>query len=99
MPSARAPSIGIDFGTSNTVLAIAAPDGPAEVVRFRHGGDDLTAFISALCFCEQRSDGVLHRRIEGGPWAVDEFLAGVGAHRFLQSFKTFAASAAFRDTR
>ena len=27
-------SIGIDFGTTNTVVALAGPDGPAELVRF-----------------------------------------------------------------
>ncbi|MFO1149824.1 MAG: Hsp70 family protein [Alsobacter sp.] len=99
MPAAPATSIGIDFGTSNTVLALAGPRGPAEAVRFRHAESDLTAFISALCFWEERRDGALQRRVEGGPWAVDQFLAGVGAHRFIQSFKTFAASAAFKDTR
>ncbi len=92
-------SIGIDFGTSNTVLALAGPDGPSRVITFRHGEDDLRAYISALCFWEQRGESGTLQRIEGGPWAVDEFLAGVGAHRFIQSFKTFAASAAFRDTR
>jgi hypothetical chaperone protein len=92
-------SIGIDFGTSNTVLAVAGADGPARVLTFPHGSETLRAFISALCFWEQRSEGQILQRVEGGPWAVDEFLSGVGAHRFIQSFKTFAASASFRDTR
>jgi hypothetical chaperone protein len=37
--------------------------------------------------------------VEGGPWAIDKFLEGSSPHRFIQSFKTFAASSAFRDTR
>ena len=73
--------------------------GPARVLTFDHGGQPLRAFISALCFWEERGPRGGRQRIEGGPWAVDEFLSGVGARRFIQSFKTFAASRAFRDTR
>ena len=36
--------------------------------------------------------------MEGGPWAVDQFVDGVNPHRFIQSFKTFAASRAFQET-
>src|SRR4051794_15815080 len=92
-------SIGIDFGTSNTVIALAGAEGAPRVLTFKHGDEELRAYISALCFWEQRGEGGTLQRTEGGPWAVAEFLSGVGAHRFIQSFKTFAASAAFRDTR
>ena len=92
-------SIGLDFGTSNTVLALADGEGGSKVVTFDHRGEALTGFISALCFWQQRIKGVNTSRVEGGPWAVDEFLEGLDAHRFIQSFKSFAASGAFRDTR
>ncbi|MCP8938537.1 Hsp70 family protein [Alsobacter sp. SYSU M60028] len=91
-------SIGLDFGTSNTVLALAA-GGDSKVVTFDHRGESLTGFISALCFWQQRVKGIQTARVEAGPWAVDEFLEGLDAHRFMQSFKSFAASATFRDTR
>ena len=95
-PSSPGPvSIGIDFGTSNTVVALSRPGHPASVVRFRHEGrhaSDGTAFISALCFWEDGGRAGKRTRIEGGPWAVEEFLEGLSNHRFIQSFKTFAAS-------
>lgn len=91
-------SIGIDFGTSNTVVAVAGRDGPPRVVRFAHKGEDLTTFMSALCWWHERVDGVNTKRHDGGPWAVDAFLTAITNLRFIQSFKTFAASASFRDT-
>ena len=55
--------------------------------------------MSALLFWEERRDGALQSRVEGGPWAIEQFLEGTGTHRFIQSFKTFAASRSFKDTR
>ena len=40
--------IGIDFGTTNTVVALAADEGPAEVLRFAAPEGELAAFRSAL---------------------------------------------------
>ncbi|MBN8940223.1 MAG: Hsp70 family protein [Rhizobiales bacterium] len=93
-------SIGVDFGTSNTVVAIATPDGRAEVISFDHGGKRLSGFVTALCFWEERKGlSAAKPRVEGGPWAIDQLLAGTSAHRFIQSFKTFAASSSFQETR
>jgi hypothetical chaperone protein len=96
---ANAPSIGVDFGTTNTVVAIATPDGAVETLRFDHAEFGGSIFMSALCFWEERVAGVLHGRMEGGPWAIEQFLTSTSPHRFIQSFKSFAASAAFQETR
>src|SRR5580692_9648485 len=92
-------SIGIDFGTSNTVVAYAHPDGRTEALTFDHNGQTLNGFVTALCFWDERHRGVATTRVEGGPWAIDQFLDGSAALRFIQSFKTFAASATFQETR
>ncbi len=93
------PSIGIDFGTTNTVVAIADPDGRTEALKFDCGGELFRVYMSALCFWEEKRDGVRHTRVEGGPWAVENFLEGTDTYRFIQSFKTFAASRSFVETR
>src|SRR5882757_9979438 len=90
-------SIGIDFGTSNTVVAIAADDGRVEAIRFDHGGKRHSVYVSALCFWEDRPGSGAHA--EGGPWAIEQFLEGRHVHRFIQSFKSFAASASFNTTQ
>ncbi|MGY3531274.1 Hsp70 family protein [Bradyrhizobium embrapense] len=92
-------SIGVDFGTSNTVVALSDADGRVEAVRFDHGGRTHSVYVSALCFWEDRPGAGLHPRAEGGPWAIEQFLEGRTIHRFIQSFKTFAASSAFNTTQ
>ena len=92
-------SIGIDFGTTNTVVAIAGEDGRAEAVTFVHDGATLKGYVTALCYWQERQSGRLTTRVEGGPWAMDQLMRGGAAHRFIQSFKTFAASRSFQDTR
>jgi hypothetical chaperone protein len=89
-------TIGIDFGTTNTVIAVANASGQFEARTFNCGADTLRVYMSALCFWEEtREQGT---QVEGGPWAVERFLEGIGTHRFIQSFKTFAASRAFQET-
>jgi len=97
--SAHNYSIGIDFGTSNTVVAIADSSGRVEALTFEHGGAELKVYVTALCFWDERHGNGLRTRVEGGPWAIEQFLDGLAAHRFIQSFKTFAASATFQETR
>jgi hypothetical chaperone protein len=92
-------TIGIDFGTTNTVLALSERPGEVRFVRFDHRGESLSSVLSALCFWSETTPDGRKTHCEAGPWAVDEYLARYGAVRFLQSFKTFAASKAFVQTR
>ena len=86
-------SIGIDFGTTNTVIARAS-GGEAELVEFAAPAGTGSVFRSALCFWqdEARKGGLAH---EAGPWAIAEFLDFPQGSRFLQSFKSVAASPTF----
>jgi hypothetical chaperone protein len=95
--ASSAVSIGIDFGTSNTVIALATDDGRVEAIRFDHGGKRHSVYVSALCFWEERPGS--GAQAEGGPWAIEQFLEGRHIHRFIQSFKTYAASASFNSTQ
>lgn len=87
-------SIGIDFGTTNSVVALGHADGDAALVDYAAPGGFSPIFRSALCFWEEDgAPGGIAR--EAGPWAIAEFLEYPGGSRFLQSFKSVAASSAF----
>ncbi|HEY8605109.1 Hsp70 family protein [Tsuneonella suprasediminis] len=93
-PSPSARSLGIDFGTSNSVVAQTTGDGVHLHDFAAPGGGTANVFRSALCFWEepQARSGLGH---EAGPWAIAEFLDFPAGSRFLQSFKSVAASASF----
>ncbi|WP_294212002.1 Hsp70 family protein [uncultured Sphingomonas sp.] len=86
-------TLGLDFGTTNSVAAVAR-GGQAELVTLDapHVAD--AVFRSALCFWEDERGrgGVLS---EAGPWAIREYLDFPQGSRFLQSFKSVAANASF----
>ena len=90
-------SLGLDFGTTNTVATTVNANGRVEAIHFTHDNAVFDAFRSVLCFSEAEGAG---RRadITAGPWAIDKFVEQAGDCRFIQSFKTFAASPLFADT-
>lgn len=92
------PTIGLDFGTTNTVATRIGGNGEVDAVHFEHNGEAFDAFRSVLCFSEADHDAGRRTQIDAGPWATDRFVELGGDCRFIQSFKTFAASPLFTDT-
>lgn len=97
-PDAAALTLGVDFGTTNTVIALAAPGEAAELVRFSAPTGDLFAFRSALSFYAP-PEAPAERTVEAGPWAIEAYAEDPLETRFIQSFKSFAASANFTETQ
>lgn len=93
-PVSPVPAIGIDFGTTNSVVARTAGDGAVRLADFAAPDGASAVFRSALCFWQEDAvrGGLGH---EAGPWAIAEFLADPQGSRFIQSFKSVAASATF----
>ncbi len=83
-------SLGLDFGTTNSVAAVAR-DGAADLVTLDGPAGDDPVFRSALCFWEDDA----RIESEAGPWAIREYLDYPQGSRFIQSFKSVAASASF----
>ena len=90
---ANGPALGLDFGTTNSVVALADGGGATEMVAFVGDHAAGEVFRSALCFWhDDVPGGVAH---EAGPWAIAEYLEWPHDSRFLQSFKSVAASPSF----
>ncbi|MGV3769798.1 MAG: Hsp70 family protein [Sphingobium phenoxybenzoativorans] len=86
-------ALGLDFGTTNSVAALGE-GGRSDLVEF--AGEQATGpvFRSALCFWHDDGvkGGMAH---EAGPWAIAEYLEYPQDSRFIQSFKSVAASPIF----
>lgn len=100
-----ASSLGLDFGTTNSVVALPAKtfenqgSGGAAPLVFEHPAGPISAFRSVLCFWSDESGPHSPIESDAGPWAIDHFIENPGDCRFLQSLKSFAASPLFKDTR
>lgn len=92
-------AIGIDFGTTNSVVALAGADGSVVTRSFATKQGAVDAYRSALMFW--REGRPPHARIThvSGPDALDMALGMTSEHRFLQSLKTHLSSRAFQETR
>jgi hypothetical chaperone protein len=89
--------LGVDFGTTNTVLSLHDDDGVKVLVPFEAPDGRTTAFRSVISFREN-PDPARPRTVEAGPWAIQDYLEDPLDTRFIQSFKSFAASPHFQST-
>eukprot|EP01037_Dinobryon_pediforme_P010831 gene10831-10911_t len=89
--------IGIDFGTTNSVLSVLEADGTTHNARF--GVEQLDTFRSVLCFWSDEERG---RRAElrsaAGPAAISAYLDDPLDSRLIMSMKSYLAQRSFTQT-
>lgn len=90
-------ALGLDFGTTNTVLALADAGGGTHSMAFESSAGTTDTMRTALSFMKGAVGGPL--KVEAGQAAIRQFIDNPGDCRFLQSIKTFAASSAFQATQ
>src|SRR4026208_1217514 len=83
--------IGIDFGTTNSSVALARADRSIENVRFKTTTGTTETYRSVLYF-EPGVAGI------GGPIAIEKYLEADEKGRLIQSLKSFLASRSFTGT-
>jgi hypothetical chaperone protein len=90
--------VGLDFGTTNSALALADADGNVELTQYEVRGRAYDTFRSVLYFDPQQ------RGTGGGPLVtcgmegIFAYLGGDGSGRFVQSIKSHLASDSFKST-
>ncbi|MFP3542284.1 Hsp70 family protein [Rhizobium sp. SIMBA_035] len=91
-------ALGLDFGTTNTVLAMADGANATHSMSFTSAAGTADSMRTALSFMRDAQLGASALKVEAGAAAIRQFIDNPGDCRFLQSIKTFAASALFQGT-
>ncbi|MGH9596938.1 MAG: Hsp70 family protein [Edaphobacter sp.] len=91
-------SLGIDFGTTNSSIALAGADGMVELVSFPTATVVTESFRSVL-YLEQRKHAG-HSQIKGftGPAAIEQYLEAEHKGRLIQSLKSYLTSRTLTGT-
>src|SRR5258707_460853 len=84
--------VGIDFGTTNSAIAVAGPDSHIDMARFSLNDEQTEIFRSVLYF-EQIREGI-RKNISAlaGPEAIMRYLEAEQKGRLIQSLKSYLAS-------
>ena len=88
-------AIGVDFGTTNSVVALLHDDG--RMATQRHAALDV--FRSVLCFWTEETAARRVLRQEAGPEAIAAYLEDPLDSRLIMSMKTYLAQRSFSETR
>jgi hypothetical chaperone protein len=91
-------ALGLDFGTTNTVMALADGGSTTHSMKFSSSAGETDSMRTALSFMKDKQLGAQALKVEAGQAAIRQFIDNPGDARFLQSIKTFAASALFQGT-
>ncbi len=88
-------TIGIDFGTTNSVVSVADQNGHMRTAVFPWVSGPSETFRTLICFFED------HKKLQSacGQVAIDEYLKDTEGSRFIQSIKTYLGSSLFTETR
>ncbi len=90
-----AKALGLDFGTTNSALALAKPNRSVELARFARG----TTFRSILYFEEHESGRTGKLHVVAGADAIQSYLNAKTPGRLIQSMKSYLASRLFTQTQ
>jgi hypothetical chaperone protein len=92
-------AIGVDFGTTNSVVAVLQDDGSVTTKRRAGGEGPLDVFRSVLCFWAEETRGRSLLREAAGPAAIASYLEDPLDSRLIMSMKTYLAQKSFSETR
>ena len=92
-------AIGLDFGTTNSAIALANVDRSVQLGRFKGSRELTTTFRSIIYFDGEEVGTSGKPRIVAGPEAIDNYLNAKTPGRLIQSMKSYLASRLFNQTQ
>ena len=90
--------IGLDFGTTNSAIAVATADGAAQLATFSSEGQPTAMFRSVLYFDPENLEPTGKPRAIGGPEAIAQYLQAETKGHLIQSMKSYLGSLLFKHT-
>jgi len=97
--SASARHIGMDFGTSNSAVAVTTEDGRVEFIDYTLLGARTHSYRSLLFFDPDEQEVRLPIQFHAGVNAIEAYLEAMGEGRLVQSFKTHLTTASLGRTQ
>src|SRR5690348_2048488 len=91
--------IGVDFGTTNSVITLLRPDGTVATRRHAFGTAELDVIRSVLCFWNDGTRNSIVLRNAAGPAAIEAYLDDPLESRLMMSLKSYLAQPGFTETR
>jgi hypothetical chaperone protein len=95
-------AVGIDFGTTNSSIAVAGGDAQTQLIAFPNGaaigGATTFSYRSVLYLDQVKEAGKTRIHSWSGPAAIEHYLADEGKGRFIQSLKSHLSSRSLTGT-
>ena len=91
--------IGVDFGTTNSVISFLDKNGIIGTTRVRLGAAELDVIRSVLCFWNEGARDRVTLRHAVGPEAIEAWLDDPLESRLMMSLKSYLAQRSFTETR
>ena len=100
MPSTHSggPALGIDFGTTNSSIALARTNGAVELVSFPTATAATESFRSVLYLEQVKHGGRTQIKGFTGPAAIEHYLEAEHKGRLIQSLKSYLTSRTLTST-
>jgi hypothetical chaperone protein len=92
------PALGIDFGTTNSSIALARANGVVELVSFPMAGGVTESFRSVLYLEQRKQAGRTQIKGFTGPQAIEHYLEAEHKGRLIQSLKSYLTSRTLTGT-
>jgi hypothetical chaperone protein len=92
------PSIGIDFGTTNSSIALVRANGAVELVSFPTAAATTESFRSVLYLEQRKHAGRTQIKSFTGPSAIEHYLQADHKGRLIQSLKSYLTSRTLTGT-